>query len=194
MHRKCGLWACVAALLLGGAPVASGCQGRPTAGTPRTPPNVAQPRASLAPARAARDQGTPLPGDAARREAPPPGDSEPAGSGPAGYRRATGPRPLDFPADSGPHDAYQTEWWYYTGNLTADGGEHFGYQLTFFRRALLPPGEVAARGLRLGHRPGLHGTSGADRCGRGAALRLRTPGARRGRAGRRPGRPISRLA
>jgi predicted secreted hydrolase len=34
---------------------------------------------------------------------------------------------------------YQTEWWYYTGNLVADGGQRFGYQLTFFRRALAPP-------------------------------------------------------
>jgi predicted secreted hydrolase len=34
---------------------------------------------------------------------------------------------------------YQTEWWYYTGNLVAGGGQRFGYQLTFFRRALAPP-------------------------------------------------------
>ena len=63
----------------------------------------------------------------------------------AGYPRAEGPRPLAFPADYGPHDDYQTEWWYYTGNLTADTGEHFGYQLTFFRRALVPPGQRTPR-------------------------------------------------
>lgn len=89
--------------------------------------------------------GAPLPVDAARGEARPPGDSGQTGPASAGYARATGPRPLVFPADAGPHDAYQTEWWYYTGNLTAEGGGHFGYQLTFFRRALLPPGLVAAR-------------------------------------------------
>lgn len=50
-----------------------------------------------------------------------------------------------FPRDHGPHDDYQTEWWYYTGNLQSENGEHFGYQLTFFRRALLPPGERAER-------------------------------------------------
>ncbi len=38
--------------------------------------------------------------------------------------------------DSGPHDAFQTEWWYYTGNLKSNQGRHFGYQLTFFRHAL----------------------------------------------------------
>jgi len=56
-----------------------------------------------------------------------------------GYLRATGPADLEFPVDHGPHLDYQTEWWYYTGNLVADEGQRFGYQLTFFRRALAPP-------------------------------------------------------
>ena len=56
-----------------------------------------------------------------------------------------GLRPLAFPADHGPHDDFQTEWWYYTGNLTAETGEHFGYQLTFFRRALTSPDQRSAR-------------------------------------------------
>jgi predicted secreted hydrolase len=56
-----------------------------------------------------------------------------------GFARAEGPRPLQFPADHGPHPDYQTEWWYYTGNLETSDGRHFGYQLTFFRRALVPP-------------------------------------------------------
>ena len=63
----------------------------------------------------------------------------------AGFARAEGPQPLGFPADHGPHDDFQTEWWYYTGNLTAETGEHFGYQLTFFRRALTPPDQRSAR-------------------------------------------------
>jgi predicted secreted hydrolase len=62
-----------------------------------------------------------------------------------GYARAQGPRPLDFPADHGPHPDYQTEWWYYTGNLETTDGRHFGYQLTFFRRALVPPAERQER-------------------------------------------------
>jgi len=63
----------------------------------------------------------------------------------SGFARATGSRLLAFPADDGPHDAFQTEWWYYTGNLTAANGEHFGYQLTFFRRALAPPDQWVNR-------------------------------------------------
>jgi predicted secreted hydrolase len=63
----------------------------------------------------------------------------------SGFARAEGPQTLAFPADHGPHDDYQTEWWYYTGNLTAETGEHFGYQLTFFRRALAPPDQRTGR-------------------------------------------------
>ncbi len=61
------------------------------------------------------------------------------------FARAEGPRAIAFPADDGPHDDFQTEWWYTTGNLTAVTGEHFGFQLTFFRRALVPPDQRAAR-------------------------------------------------
>ena len=56
----------------------------------------------------------------------------------AGFERATGPRPLQFPEDYGPHPGFQTEWWYYTGNLNTAAGRHFGYQLTFFRRSVTP--------------------------------------------------------
>jgi predicted secreted hydrolase len=63
----------------------------------------------------------------------------------SGYARVTGPQPLAFPADHGPHPDYQTEWWYYTGNLQTADGRRFGYQLTFFRRALAPPAERAER-------------------------------------------------
>ncbi len=57
----------------------------------------------------------------------------------SGYTRADDTRPLDLPADFGPHPDYLTEWWYYTGNLDSVDGRHFGYQLTFFRRAVSPP-------------------------------------------------------
>jgi predicted secreted hydrolase len=57
----------------------------------------------------------------------------------AGFARALAPRPFAFPADHGPHPDFRTEWWYYTGNLTAADGRHFGFQLTFFRTALAPP-------------------------------------------------------
>lgn len=55
------------------------------------------------------------------------------------FRRADGPRSFSFPIDHGAHPDYQTEWWYYTGNLTAEDGRLFGFQLTFFRRGLISP-------------------------------------------------------
>jgi len=59
----------------------------------------------------------------------------PAGDS-TGFERATAPRAFDFPADHGPHPRFQMEWWYYTGNVQMTTGRAFGYQLTFFRRAL----------------------------------------------------------
>ncbi len=79
-------------------------------------------------------------------------------SGPvdASFARAYEPIEFVFPLDHGPHDEYTTEWWYYTGNLTgADGGE-YGYQLTFFRSALVPgepdrASDLAATQLYMAH-------------------------------------------
>lgn len=62
-----------------------------------------------------------------------------------GFAIADGSRPWHFPQDQGSHPDFQTEWWYYTGNLDTQDGRHFGYQLTFFRRALLPPQLVVQR-------------------------------------------------
>lgn len=60
------------------------------------------------------------------------------------FERAYQPRPFSFPQDHGSHVSFQTEWWYYTGNLSAPDGRHFGFQLTFFRRGLAP-GETESR-------------------------------------------------
>jgi len=46
-----------------------------------------------------------------------------------------------FPKDHGAHEGFRTEWWYYTGHLTAADGRPFGFQLTFFRRGV-PPEQV----------------------------------------------------
>ncbi len=62
-----------------------------------------------------------------------------------GFERANGPRELVFPRDFGAHDDFQTEWWYYTGNLLSGDGREYGYQLTFFRRALSSPAERVER-------------------------------------------------
>jgi predicted secreted hydrolase len=67
------------------------------------------------------------------------------GAAGAGFARVTQPREFVFPQDHGPHQEYGIEWWYYTGNLDAAEGRHFGYQLTFFRIGLAPrPAERAS--------------------------------------------------
>lgn len=58
--------------------------------------------------------------------------------GPAGFRPAEPGYRYSFPRDHGTHDEFRTEWWYYTGHLTAEDGRRFGYQVTFFRRAIEP--------------------------------------------------------
>lgn len=54
------------------------------------------------------------------------------------YARAIDPYAWSFPADHGAHPAFQTEWWYYTGNLATETGRRFGFQFTVFRRAITP--------------------------------------------------------
>jgi predicted secreted hydrolase len=56
----------------------------------------------------------------------------------AGFAQALEPRPFEFPRDHGPHPAFRQEWWYVTGNLDGSSGERFGFELTFFRVALMP--------------------------------------------------------
>lgn len=41
-----------------------------------------------------------------------------------------------FPRDHFDHPGYQTEWWYYTGNLKSADGHRFGFELTFFRQGV----------------------------------------------------------
>ncbi|MCB0077859.1 MAG: hypothetical protein KDD73_10640 [Anaerolineales bacterium] len=53
-----------------------------------------------------------------------------------GFARATDPNGMTFPDAFGPHPDYQTEWWYYTGNVATAEGRRFGYQFTIFRRSL----------------------------------------------------------
>src|SRR5271168_2198461 len=54
----------------------------------------------------------------------------------AQYRRALPGYRYEFPRDHFNHPDYQTEWWYYTGNLRAKDGHRFGFELTFFRQAV----------------------------------------------------------
>ncbi len=64
---------------------------------------------------------------------------------PGNFMRAEGPRAFVFPRDHGAHEAFQTEWWYFTGNLSTTEGRVFGFQLTFFRRGLLAPAQQLPR-------------------------------------------------
>jgi predicted secreted hydrolase len=49
----------------------------------------------------------------------------------------------EFPRDHLPHSTFKTEWWYFTGAVQTAEGRRFGYQLTFFRQGLRPPGSRA---------------------------------------------------
>ena len=49
--------------------------------------------------------------------------------------RAVPGRAFELPRDHFGHPEFESEWWYYTGNLFTASGRHFGFELTFFRRA-----------------------------------------------------------
>ena len=59
----------------------------------------------------------------------------------SGFLSVSGPCNLVFPKDHGSHPGYRTEWWYYTGNLEAETGNRYGFQLTFFRSQIIAPGD-----------------------------------------------------
>lgn len=54
----------------------------------------------------------------------------------AQYRTAVPGYRFEFPRDYFDHPDFQTEWWYYTGNLRSTNGHRYGFELTFFRQAV----------------------------------------------------------
>jgi predicted secreted hydrolase len=54
----------------------------------------------------------------------------------AQYRTALPGYRYEFPRDHFNHPEFQTEWWYYTGNVKSRDGHRFGFELTFFRQAV----------------------------------------------------------
>jgi len=54
----------------------------------------------------------------------------------AQFRQALPGYEFEFPRDHFAHPEFELEWWYYTGNLTAENGRRFGFELTFFRNAV----------------------------------------------------------
>jgi len=62
----------------------------------------------------------------------------------AQYRTAVPGYHFEFPRDYFDHRDFQTEWWYYTGNLKSTNGHRYGFELTFFRQAVSrDPAQVA---------------------------------------------------
>jgi predicted secreted hydrolase len=67
----------------------------------------------------------------------------------AQYRTALPGYRYEFPRDYFNHPDFQTEWWYYTGNLQSANGRRFGFELTFFRQAVSrDPAKVSAWDVR----------------------------------------------
>jgi predicted secreted hydrolase len=58
----------------------------------------------------------------------------------ADWRMALPGWQFEFPRDHHLHPEFKSEWWYFTGRLEDEKGGVFGYQLTFFRQGLRPPG------------------------------------------------------
>jgi len=54
----------------------------------------------------------------------------------APYRPALPGYRYSFPRDYFNHPNFQTEWWYYTGNVQSADGHRFGFELTFFRQGI----------------------------------------------------------
>ncbi|MGE3773307.1 MAG: lipocalin-like domain-containing protein [Gammaproteobacteria bacterium] len=66
------------------------------------------------------------------------------GAGNAGFERVTGPRAFEFPRDHAAHPAFRHEWWYVTGHLRDEARREYGFQITFFRYALVPQAVASA--------------------------------------------------
>ncbi len=71
------------------------------------------------------------------------------------WKEATAGHLFAFPRDHASHPDYKIEWWYYTGNVKANDGRRFGYQVTFFRVGIDPaptnPSKWAIRDLFMTH-------------------------------------------
>jgi len=61
-----------------------------------------------------------------------------------GYRQAVPGYHFQFPRDHFDHPDFQTEWWYYTGNLRARDGHRYGFEMVFFRQGADPVARSAA--------------------------------------------------
>jgi predicted secreted hydrolase len=73
----------------------------------------------------------------------------------AQFREAMPGYKYEFPRDYFNHPDFQTEWWYYTGNLKSSDGRAFGFELTFFRigasRQNTQPSDWAVKDVYMAH-------------------------------------------
>jgi predicted secreted hydrolase len=58
--------------------------------------------------------------------------SQPPSTTTSASQNSTHPFAFEFPRDLYDHPSYQTEWWYFTGNLESLRGKDYGFELTFF--------------------------------------------------------------
>lgn len=72
-------------------------------------------------------------------------------AGASDFRLAVPGYEFQFPRDHGAHPEYRTEWWYYTGHLRTDSGRRYGFEVTFFRVGVMPPGVARQSAWDLGH-------------------------------------------
>ena len=77
------------------------------------------------------------------------------GAGATPFRLALPGYRYEFPRDHFNHSDFQTEWWYYTGNLHTAQGRRFGFELTFFRQGIdrnaQPPSVWDVRDVWMAH-------------------------------------------
>jgi predicted secreted hydrolase len=67
------------------------------------------------------------------------------------FKLATPGYEFVFPRDHGSHPEYRMEWWYFTGHLRNASGKRFGFEVTFFRVGIAPPGTAASTRWDLQH-------------------------------------------
>jgi predicted secreted hydrolase len=61
------------------------------------------------------------------------------------FAKVNKPWEWKFPRDHGKHPEYQTEWWYFTGNLQVENGRRFGhFEMRMWRTSPSPTSRMSA--------------------------------------------------
>jgi predicted secreted hydrolase len=62
---------------------------------------------------------------------------------PARFEEAAPTKPPSFPRDEAAHFNMESEWWYYTGFLTSEDLQRYGFELVFFKTYVPPAVRIA---------------------------------------------------